>query len=138
MVWRGSQTARLVAWLTRREFMLSVPGARVFPHRGRHFVWSRDDTAICKTLQVHQGMTSDAEKDQIVLGRALRILRERAGMTQGEVGKRAGTDDTHVSRMESGQFDIRWHTLRRMLAALDATLADLGDAIDQQDPPPKR
>lgn len=40
--------------------------------------------------------------------------------------------------MERGQFDIRWHTLRRILAALDATLADLGDAIDQQDQPPER
>jgi hypothetical protein len=32
--------------------------------------------------------------------------------------------------MERGQFDIRWRTLRCMLGALDATLADLGDAID--------
>jgi transcriptional regulator with XRE-family HTH domain len=74
---------------------------------------------------------TDAAKDQLILGRALRILRERAGLTQGEVGEGAGTDDTHVSRIERGQFDIRWHTLRRMLAALDATLADLGDAIDK-------
>ncbi len=80
---------------------------------------------------------TDAAKDQLILGRALRTLRERAGMTQGEVGARAGTDDTHVSRMERGQFDIRWHTLRRILAALDATLADLGDAIDQQDQQPE-
>jgi hypothetical protein len=35
--------------------------------------------------------------------------------------------------MERGQFDIRWHTLRRVLVALDATLADLGDMIDHGD-----
>lgn len=72
---------------------------------------------------------TDADRDQLILGRALRTLRERAGLTQGQVGARAGTDDTHVSRMERGQFDIRWRTLRRMLRALDSTLADLGDAI---------
>lgn len=72
---------------------------------------------------------TDADRDQLILGRALRTLRERAGLTQGQVGARAGTDDAHVSRMERGQFDIRWRTLRRMLGALDATLADLGDAI---------
>jgi transcriptional regulator with XRE-family HTH domain len=73
---------------------------------------------------------TDADKDQLILGRALRLLRERAGLTQGQVGARAGTDDMHVSRVERGQFDIRWRTLRRILGALDATLADLGDAID--------
>jgi transcriptional regulator with XRE-family HTH domain len=73
---------------------------------------------------------TDADRDQLILGRALRTLRERAGLTQGQVGARAGTDDTHVSRMERGQFDIRWRTLRRMLGALNASLADLGDAID--------
>jgi transcriptional regulator with XRE-family HTH domain len=71
----------------------------------------------------------EAAQDQLVLGRALRALRQGAGMTQGEVGVRAGTDDTHVSRMERGQFDVRWHTLQRLLRALDATLADLADAI---------
>jgi transcriptional regulator with XRE-family HTH domain len=72
---------------------------------------------------------TDADRDQLILGRALRTLRERASLTQGQVGARAGTDDAHVSRVERGQFDIRWRTLRRMLGALDATLADLGDAI---------
>lgn len=73
---------------------------------------------------------TDAAQDQLVLGRALRALRQRAGMTQGEVGARAGTDDTHVSRVERGQFDVRWHTLRRFLRALDASMSDLGKAID--------
>ncbi len=79
----------------------------------------------------------DAASDQLLLGRALLALRKQAGMTQGEVGTRAGTDDTHVSRVERGQFDVRWHTLQRFLRALDASVNDLGDAIDKLDPPSK-
>jgi transcriptional regulator with XRE-family HTH domain len=83
----------------------------------------------------------DAPSDQILLGRALLALRKRAGMTQSEVGERAGTDDTHVSRVERGQFDIRWTTFRRLLEALGADMHQLADALveaEQEAPPPKR
>ena len=112
-----------------RELELAVPRRPGVPPPRAPLVGSLDHTAICKTLQVPRDM-ADTDKDQLILGQALRTLRERARLTQGQVGARAGTDDTHVSRMERGQFDIRWRTLRRMLGALDATLADLGDAID--------
>jgi transcriptional regulator with XRE-family HTH domain len=83
----------------------------------------------------------DAPSDQILLGRALLALRKRADMTQSEVGERAGTDDTHVSRVERGQFDIRWTTFRRLLEALGADMHQLADALveaEQKAPPPKR
>ena len=36
------------------------------------------------------------------LGAALRELRHRAGMTQGELATRAGTDNTYISHAEAG------------------------------------
>ncbi|MGO9320264.1 MAG: helix-turn-helix domain-containing protein [Solirubrobacteraceae bacterium] len=58
--------------------------------------------------------------------------RKRAGLTQKELGVRAGADDTYLSQVETGQRDIRWSTVTRLLHALDASPADLAAEIEQQ------
>ncbi len=63
------------------------------------------------------------------LGRGLRALREHAGMTQNDLAARAGTNAAALSHIEHGQRDARWSTLARLLAALDADLHQLADAI---------
>ena len=68
--------------------------------------------------------------DQQAVGRALRELRKRAGLTQEQVAERMGTSSTYLSRLEAGQRDIRLSTLLRLLAALGADLRQLSDAID--------
>jgi len=75
--------------------------------------------------------TSD-ENGQGALGRALRGLRQRAGITQEELGARVGIDPTYISRVEGGRINLRWGTLQRFLRALDATLADLAAEVEQQ------
>jgi len=67
------------------------------------------------------------------IGDALRILRARAGLTQQELAARAQLDGPHLSRLETGQLDIRWSTLNRLLAALGADLRDLQDTIERID-----
>jgi DNA-binding XRE family transcriptional regulator len=47
------------------------------------------------------------EAAQGALGRA---LRTRAGLTQKELGARAGADDTYLSQVETGHRDLRWST----------------------------
>lgn len=74
--------------------------------------------------------TPDAVEDQILLGRALRELRDRAGITQGELATRMGIDLTYISRIERGKRGVRWHTVLRFLAALDSDLHELADAVD--------
>jgi transcriptional regulator with XRE-family HTH domain len=69
---------------------------------------------------------------QRALGRALRELRDRAGLTQKELGARAGADDTYLSQVEGGHRDIRWSTVTRLLRALDATIGDLATAVERQ------
>jgi transcriptional regulator with XRE-family HTH domain len=84
---------------------------------------------------------TDANQDRSSLGRALRALRQQAGITQKDVAARAGTSEAYVSHAETGRLDVRWHTVRRLLDALGADLHQLADAItdaEKQDPPPKR
>jgi HTH-type transcriptional regulator, competence development regulator len=74
-------------------------------------------------------ITPTAEHDQIILGRALRALREHAEMTQQQLAERIGIDPAVVGRIERGRRGVRWHTVRRFLRALDADLHDLARAI---------
>jgi transcriptional regulator with XRE-family HTH domain len=73
----------------------------------------------------------DAARDQLVLGRALRTLRERAGITQGELAARVRTTDTYVSLVENGHRGLRWHTAMRFLRALNASLAELAVEVEK-------
>lgn len=76
--------------------------------------------------------TSDAVRDQIALGLALRKLRERAGLTQEQLAGRMGiVDFAYVSHVERGKRGVRWHTVLRFLRALDADLSDLAAAIGE-------
>lgn len=71
-----------------------------------------------------------AEQDQLILGQALRSLRKRAGMTQEQVAERLGVDPTFVGRLERGQRGAHWRTIRRILAAVDASIGDFASEID--------
>lgn len=73
---------------------------------------------------------TDPTQDRLILGRALRTLREQKGLTQKDVAKRASTSDAYVSHAETGRLDVRWHTLRRLLRAIDADVRQFADAID--------
>jgi predicted transcriptional regulator len=44
---------------------------------------------------------------------------------------RADLTAPYLPRVEGGWRDIRWSTLKRLLAALDADLRQLADVIDQ-------
>jgi transcriptional regulator with XRE-family HTH domain len=76
----------------------------------------------------------DAARDHRALGRALRELRIKAGITQEELGARAGIGATYLSQVENGHRGVRWHTVTRVLTALDADLHQLADAIGRPEP----
>jgi transcriptional regulator with XRE-family HTH domain len=73
----------------------------------------------------------DDAQDHRVFGLALRRLRRDAGLTQQELADRVGIGVEYVSRLENGHRGARWHTVMRLLRALDVTLADLGTAIER-------
>src|SRR5580658_9693331 len=71
--------------------------------------------------------------DLMVLGQALRVLRERAGITQARLATLLQMDPTYVSRIEHGRRGVQWLTVQRFLRALDVDLHQLADAIHQQE-----
>lgn len=50
------------------------------------------------------------------IGKLLKTAREKAGLTQAEVAKRAGTTRNYISRIENGNSDIKVGTLQRILS----------------------
>ncbi len=50
-------------------------------------------------------------------GALIRSARERAGLTQAELARRAGTSQPTIARYESGRSEPRASTLERILAA---------------------
>lgn len=63
--------------------------------------------------------------DDVRLGRAFRMVRIRSGMIQAELGRRAGTSQGTISRVERGQLaGVRVATLRAIAAVL-GILVDL-------------
>jgi len=69
------------------------------------------------------------DSDLIVLGRALRALRDRAGITQEQLAARLQMDPTYISRIERGRRGVQWLTVQRFLRALGADLHQLADAV---------
>ncbi len=75
--------------------------------------------------------TDASAHDHKVLGRALRELRTEAGLTQEDVSADAGIGVSYLSQLENGHRGVGWHTVMRLLRAVGATLADLGNAIER-------
>ena len=69
----------------------------------------------------------------------LREARRRAGLTQRELAKRAGTAQSVVARIERGLRDPSWQTLERLIAAAgfslhaELTLRSVADSHMLQD-----
>lgn len=68
-------------------------------------------------------------------GTLLRQSRASAGLTQGEVARRAGTTQAAVARVERGRVSPTVRTLQRLLAATGRELAlataPAGSGIDE-------
>lgn len=71
---------------------------------------------------------------------ALEIIRRRVelGITQKELAKRANTFQSRISKIESGEHDIRFSTLIDIAEALDCEVAKIilvsVDAIEYEPP----
>ena len=54
-------------------------------------------------------------------GKRLRELRERAGMSQAELSRRAEVHAVNISKLESGKYQPTWPVVIRLAAALEVT-----------------
>jgi transcriptional regulator with XRE-family HTH domain len=72
-------------------------------------------------------MHSHILRDSTGLKQALRSRRKALGLTQEELGQRAGLAAKHVSRIENGTHEPKVSTLFALVSALGLELA-LGEA----------
>lgn len=68
------------------------------------------------------------DQPQPALGTAIRQMREGRNMTQEALAQIAGITTGTVSLIERGQSNPAWGTVKAIAAALDVSVADLGQA----------
>jgi len=74
---------------------------------------------------------ADTTTTEAALGKALRQIREREGLTQEELATRAGFHLTWVSRVEAGTQNTGWVTAKRLADALDVTMVELAALVER-------
>ena len=67
------------------------------------------------------------EKKAVLLGRRIRELRMKRGMTQEKLAESAGLDLSQLSRMENGHGNPNFETLQRIAKALQIRAHELLD-----------
>jgi transcriptional regulator with XRE-family HTH domain len=71
------------------------------------------------------------------MGRNLSRLRREAGISQGEIGQRAGLHSTAIGLIERGQRKAQVDTLIRLAGALEVEPGDLLAGIEWKPPAPQ-
>jgi transcriptional regulator with XRE-family HTH domain len=74
-------------------------------------------------------MPAEDSTDQ-ALADALRRLRRERGRTQEEVAHNAGVTVAALARIERGQTNPRWTTIRRIVNSLEVSLTELVGAVE--------
>jgi transcriptional regulator with XRE-family HTH domain len=67
---------------------------------------------------------------QPALGQAVRALRQKAGMSQEALAARAGLDASSIARVEAGQVDPTWGSMRRIASGLGIPLEELAELAE--------
>jgi transcriptional regulator with XRE-family HTH domain len=66
------------------------------------------------------------------LAAVLRELRAASGRSQEDIAHEVGLTVGSYARIERGQSNPTWSTVRRIANALSITLGDLGTAVDKR------
>lgn len=67
------------------------------------------------------------------LGRAVRILRERAGLGPSQLAERAGISISWLGRIESGDHDPSWGDMRRVARGLGVSMEALAEVAEENE-----
>ena len=66
-----------------------------------------------------------SDQPQPALGKAIRQLRDKRGMTQEALAHAAGVTVGHLSMIERGHSNPTWATAKSIATALGSSVADL-------------
>jgi transcriptional regulator with XRE-family HTH domain len=67
---------------------------------------------------------------QPALGEAVRTLRQKTGLSQDALAARAGLDPSSIARIEAGNMDPSWGSMRRIAGGLGIPLEDLAELAE--------
>lgn len=73
----------------------------------------------------------DALTPQAAVGRAIKEIRLREGLTQEQLAERAGHHLTWISRIEGGSQATGWPTLKRLADALDVKMSEVAAVAER-------
>lgn len=63
----------------------------------------------------------------------MRQLREKQGISQEKVARRAGLHLTWINRMENGRTNPTWGSMKRVAYALEVSLGELATLAEEKD-----
>jgi XRE family transcriptional regulator, regulator of sulfur utilization len=70
---------------------------------------------------------------QEALGQAIRRLRDNRGMRQQDLAREAKLSKTHVWRIEQGDVNPGWDTVRELAGALGIKVSELAAVAEELD-----
>jgi XRE family aerobic/anaerobic benzoate catabolism transcriptional regulator len=74
-----------------------------------------------------------SDQPQPALGKAIRQLRDKRGMTQEALAHAAGVTVGHLSMIERGHSNPTWATVKAIAVALDVSMVELSKLADHFD-----
>jgi transcriptional regulator with XRE-family HTH domain len=74
-----------------------------------------------------------SDQPQPALGKAIRGLREKRGLTQEAVAHDAGVTTATLGVIERGLSNPTWATLRRIASALDASMVEVARLAEKHE-----
>jgi transcriptional regulator with XRE-family HTH domain len=82
----------------------------------------------------------EGEKMEKEFADMLRELRERAGLSQEGLARKANLSLSTITKLEQGRMNPSWETVKALAAALGTTCAafEKSDPFKAEEPPPKR
>ncbi len=72
-----------------------------------------------------------SDRPQPALGKAIRQLREKRGVTQESLGADAGITERTLSLIESGNANPKWATVADIADALGVSMGELAKLADK-------
>lgn len=76
-------------------------------------------------------LMSPLEPQNPAIGKAIKSLREEAGLTQEELALASGLSTGEISRQEHGWRNSRWETMKRLANGLGVSCADMVARAEQ-------
>ena len=77
--------------------------------------------------------TRSRSQPQVGLGRAVRALRVERGQTQEDLAHAAELTTAALARIERGEVNPSWATVRRIASGLQVTVAIIAVAADEHE-----